>query len=266
MAYLEQGQQEAWFRRLMTYGVDVAVRLYADRKAQLLEHTLEATASRLDAQLEAALSTMQMAETLQRLDRPQRLPTHWHEYVSGIADGDVRALEELMQRVMQLADMCRAAYEQARPYHDEALLSEYDTALSEARRSDHRVRASLDQVAPLARIMERGMTALHAWAMPTIRDLQRACEAHTDDIRGIHAMMEQLRDGAQARRRLVLRARAEMDSDDLRETLLHMVRARQVGDAVPAAALDDVLATSMQRYDVYAVSYTHLTLPTICSV
>ena len=64
-------------------------------------------------------------------------------------------------------------------------------------------------------------------------------------------MMEQLRDGAQARRRLVLRARAEMDSDDLRETLLHMVRARQVGDAVPAAALDDVLATSMQRYDVY---------------
>ena len=251
VAYLEQGQQEAWFRRLMTYGVDVAVRLYADRKAQLLEHTLEATVSRLDAQLEAALSTMQMAETLQRLDRPQRLPTHWHEYVSGIADGGVRALEELMQRVMQLADMCRAAYEQARPYHDEALLSEYDTALSEARRSDHRVRASLDQVAPLARIMERGMTALHAWAMPTIRDLQRACEAHTDDIRGIHAMMEQLRDGTQARRRLVLRARAEMDSDDLRETLLHMVRARQVGDAVPAAALDDVLATSMQRYDVY---------------
>ena len=58
---------------------------------------------------------MQMAETLQRLDRPQRLPTHWHEYVSGIADGGVRALEELMQRVVQLADMCRAAYEQARP-------------------------------------------------------------------------------------------------------------------------------------------------------
>jgi len=251
VAYLAQGQQEAWFQRLMTYGVDVAVRLYADRKAQFLEHTLEAMVSRLDAQLEGALSSMQMAETLQRLDRPQRLPTHWNEYVSGIAASGVRALEEQMQRVMQQADMCRAAYEQARPYHDEAVLREYETALSEACRSDQQVRASIEQVAPLARIMERGMTALHAWAMPTLRDLQRASEAHTDDIRGIHAMIEQLRDGAQARRRLVLRARAEMDSDDLRETLMHMVRARQVGDAVPAAALDDVLDKSMQRYDVY---------------
>lgn len=251
VAYLQHAKREPWFARLMTYGVDVAVRLYADRKAQFLEHRLEATVSRLDGQLDAALSKLQIAETLQRLDTPQRLPTHWNEYVSCIAASGLCALEEQMQRTMQHADMCRAAYEQVRPYHDEAFMHEYEKALVHASSSDAQVRTKIDEVAPLVRIMERGMTALHAWAMPTIRDLQRACEAHTDEIRGIHSMMEQLKDGVQCRRRLVLRARAEMDSDDLRETLVDMVRAKQMGDAVPAAALDDVLDKSMQHYDVY---------------
>lgn len=251
VTYLQEAKKAPWFGRLMTYGVDVAVRLYADRKAQFLEHALEATVSRLDGQLDAALTKMQIAETLLRLDTPQRLPTHWHEYVRCISANGLRALEEQMQRTLQHADMCRAAYEQARPYQDEVIMHEYEKTLLQASSIDAQVRTKIDKAAPLVRVMERGMTALHAWATPTIRDLQRACEAHTDEIRGIHLMMEQLKDGVQWRRRLVLRARAEMDSDDLRETLNNMVRARQVGDAVPAAALDDVLDKSMQRYNVY---------------
>lgn len=250
LQYLQS--ERVWFARLFTYGIDVAMRLYTDRKAQFLENVLEREARAADERLEAALQQMHIVETLERLEAPQRLPEAWNEYAQQVGRHGVHALYEQWERVARKGEVCRAMCSAIRS--DDLLLAEYARTLDEAAASDRQVREKLDRAQLLLHPLEKGRTGLHAWAMPVIGRVQAACTAHAGEVRGVRAMLEALQDGAQERHALVMRARAQAEGDDVHERLVSEVRARRLEEGqaiVQAASLHDVLDERMRSYDVY---------------
>ena len=106
--------------------------------------------------------------------------------------------------------------------------------------------------------MERGQMALHEWAMPVLHALDQVYSAHTGEIRMLRVQVEQLEDAVKERQALVLRARAEAESDDIGERLMQAARERHLGETgateasmVDPAELQDVMDEAFQRYTVY---------------
>lgn len=268
LAYLKAQASSAmpiWFGRLVTYGIDVAVRLYEDRKTQFLQHDLEASVMELDEALSKALASMHTHSLLQRLATPHRVPPKWFEYVTHIRTCEVSELYERLKMMDETSQTCHALFNQLKTYaakhpHETwtNVLDEYDHTLMQAASSDAQILAKLHSVEDLLKTMERGQMALHEWAMPVLHALDQVYSTHTGEIRMLRVQVEQLEDAVKERQALVLRARAEAESDDIGERLMQAARERHLGETsateasmVDPAELQDVMDEAFQRYTVY---------------
>lgn len=263
-----------WFARLLTYGIDAAVRLYHDRQSELLHGTLEARAAELAAKLQAQLEVMRLKETLERLETPRQWSPAWATYIHMAQARPLARLHEQLADVDALARACRRLLDEARSVlwsttaPDAVALrplwEEHERMAAQAAASDAAVRRKLEAAEPVLHALERGAAALQTWLTPVVSGLERTRAAHAHDVRALRLQVEQLEDLGKARQKIVWRAQAAMEHDDIRPRLLDAARARHLlaGDQGPTdaaplhpvdrAALDDVLQDALAHYDVYA--------------
>ncbi|WFD19445.1 pH-response regulator protein palA/rim20 [Malassezia caprae] len=249
------------FGRLVTYGVDVAVRVYNDRRQQWLLGTLEPLARELDASLAHELAATHIAATLERLEAPAQIPSAWGTYAAAVQRAPVAALEQRLRATEDLACRCRALLSELeqQPGQDMAMMREYERTLAQSAESDGRVRAQLRANASRLRTWEQGRHALREALTPSALAVRDAHAQLASEVRAIRAQKEQLDDMVAQRRTIILRAHAMMERDEIRQRLMDVVRARRLGEldesldtgVVDPAALQDVLEHALEPYDVF---------------
>lgn len=248
------------FGRLVTYGVDVAVRVYNDRRQQWLTGTLEPLARDLDASLASELAAAHIPATLERLEAPAQWPATWDAYMAAIQRVPLAALEQRVRAVEALAARCHAllAEIERQPGHDAAMLQEYERTLAQAADSDARVQVQLRTYAPRLRVWEKGRHALREALTPSALAVREAHAQWANEVRALRAQKEQLDDMVPQRRSIILRAHAMMENDEIRQRLMDVVRARHLGEldeslsaGVDPAALQDVLEHALEPYDAF---------------
>jgi len=249
------------FGRLVTYGVDVAVRVYNDRRQQWLSGTLEPLARDLDASLARELAMAHIATTLERLEAPAQIPAVWDTYAAAVQRNPTAALEQRLRATKDLADRCRALLSELeqQPAQDVSILREYERTLAQAAESDGRVRAQLRANAPRLRVWEQGRHALREALTPSALAVRDAHAQFVSEVRVMRAQKEQLEDMVAHRRTIILRAHAMMERDEIRQRLMDVVRERRLGEldeslstgVVDPAALQDVLEHALEPYNVF---------------
>lgn len=248
------------FGRFVTYGVDVAVRVYNDRRQQWLSGTLEPLARELDASLAHELAAARTAATLEHLEMPAQIPGSWDAYAAAIQRVPVAMLEQRLRATEDLAGRCRALLDELKQQPDQsmAVVHEYEQTLAQAAESDARVRAQLQTHAPRLRMWEKGRHALREALTPSALAVRDAHKQHVSEVRAIRAQQEQLDDMVAQRRTIILRAHAMMERDEIRQRLMDVVRARRLGEldeslgaGVDPAALQDVLEHALEPYGAF---------------
>lgn len=264
-----------WFVRLITYGIDVAVRLYKDRQAQFLLTTLEPLAMEKDTALSEQLQSMHITETLDRIESPRRMPERWQSYMDVLSAHPVTEVEHRLRQVEDLGSLCSDLLHEVEsllwtppvPSHAtslQTLWKEYERTMGQASVSDADVRAKLQPALPVLRKLAQGRTALHEWLNAVALPLERERTACALDLRALRRACEKADDIKAQSREIVWRARAQADTDDIRQRLLDVARERHLVEPtttsarrVDPAALDDVLQEAMAKYDVYLDEMRH---------
>ncbi|WFD26855.1 pH-response regulator protein palA/rim20 [Malassezia nana] len=246
------------FGRLITYGVDVAVRVYNDRRQQWLTETLEPLARDLDASLAQEMATAHIFTTLERLEAPYHMPSAWDAQTEAVQRVPMAVLQQRVRTTEELAAQCRDLLHDwaQRPSADETQVRDYEHTLAQAAASDTQ---------PRLYVWERGRSALREYLTPSALAIRDARAQLASEVRALLAQKEQLDDMVPHRRSIVLRAHAMMEQDEIRQQLMDVVRARHLGElgectgvdgpagpsAVDPAALEDVLEHAMEPYDVF---------------
>lgn len=274
LASIRRPEHELWFYRLITYGIDVAERLYADRKRHFIASTIEPILVRLDTSTAETRSALDLPGLLDRIESPRRMPAAWATYTSALQkSGGYAALARKSESVQHTAALCHDLVAEvdgilgrARPHLPEAsvvrqhelqtLWRQYQRTLSEAASSDATVREKMASVRPALDALQRGGTALAELLTPQSAALERARRDLAPELRALRANLEQVDDGAAQRRTLLLQLRTACDSDAIRTRLVDAARERHLGDVaqthtVDPAALQDVLEAGMDKYTPY---------------
>ena len=265
-----------WFRGLMTYGIDVAERLYSDRKRHFCETVVEARLHALDTEASAALAELHLPGLLNRIESPQRIPREWATYTAALQRAPLAALPRKIDENAQVAAQCadvlaelESVVFRAVPGVAEDLVTqqhalqtlwrEYERTLAEAGASDATVRAQWEAVRAELAVMERGGAELARHVLPPSYEVERVRRAAAPRLRTLRADVERLEDSAAQRRALLQRVRSACDTDVLRPRLEAAARERHLGEvragadveAVDPGALDDVLDAGMRKYTPY---------------
>ena len=265
-----------WFRGLMTYGIDVAERLYSDRKRHFCETVIEVRLRALDAEAAAALAELHLPGMLDRIESPQRIPREWATYTAALQRAPLAALPREIDENTHVAAHCadvlgelEAIVFRAVPgvaddlvtqqHALQTLWREYEHTLAEAGASDATVRAQWEAVRADLAVMERGGAELARHVLPPSYEVERVRRAAAPRLRALRADVERLEDGAAQRRALLQRVRSACDTDVLRPRLEKAARERHLGElhagaeaeAIDPGALDDVLDAGMRKYTPY---------------
>lgn len=274
LASIDRPEHELWFYRLITYGIDVAERLYADRKRHFIASTIEPILVRLDTSTAETRRALDLPGLLDRIESPRRMPAAWATYTSALQKtGGYATLARKSESVQHTAALCHDLVAEvdgilgrARPHLPEAsvvrqhelqtLWRQYQRTLSEAASSDATVREKMASVRPALDALQRGGAALAELLTPQSAALERARRDLAPELRALRANLEQVDDGAAQRRTLLLQLRTACDSDAIRTRLVDAARERHLGDvaqthAVDPAALQDVLEAGMDKYTPY---------------
>ncbi|WFD01903.1 pH-response regulator protein palA/rim20 [Malassezia obtusa] len=256
-------ESELWFRGLITYGIDVAERLYSDRKRHFIEATVEPRLAALDAEAAAVRAELQLPALLDRIESPRRAPPAWAACTAALQRSPPSAVPPRVAGVEHESALCADLLAEletplfrARPHAAEdvvveqhelqTLWREYQRTLREAAVSDATLREQWARVQP-----DR--------LAPASSALERVRRNLAPALRALRAELEHVDDGAAQRRALLQRVRAACDGDTIRAQLVAAARARHLGavhacaDAEPVdpAALQDVLEAGMEQYTPY---------------
>lgn len=293
VAWLKQQQQPEsapWFARLLTYGIDVAVRIYSDRKKQYLDTVLDEQRRSLDRAAEDAISAMNVRPTLERLSTPRRAPPECVRLTEELdRSGGSRAFRTRIQRAEQLvgpcADILRRTEAQLFTAHPglsaervalqqelQAQWREYEHTLSQASASDAIVRERIAQLQPVLDAHERGQDVCGSLLAKATQGLESVQRSMQPQLRALRTRLELVQDMSARRHSLLLDARARAEGDDIRSQLIQAERERRwsrtqapsplpapktapalrLPEAVEPAQLEDVLLHAMDQYTRYS--------------
>lgn len=269
-------ESELWFRGLITYGIDVAERLYSDRKRHFIEATVEPRLAALDAEAAAVRAELQLPALLDRIESPRRAPPAWAACTAALQRSPPSAVPPRVAGVEHESALCADLLAEletplfrARPHAAEdvvveqhelqTLWREYQRTLREAAVSDATLREQWARVQPDVEALHAGGAALAQRLAPASSALERVRRNLAPALRALRAELEHVDDGAAQRRALLQRVRAACDGDTIRAQLVAAARARHLGavhacaDAEPVdpAALQDVLEAGMEQYTPY---------------
>ncbi|WFD30257.1 pH-response regulator protein palA/rim20 [Malassezia sp. CBS 17886] len=270
-----QDGEALWFARLITYGIDVALRLYLDAKAQFVQD-LEARQMQLDDAAAGALRTLRLPELLDRIEQPAQVPKACVAQAQTAATHTIPAAASAVAQNSAAAAACReilhatadplfrarvglgAAAVQSQ-HELQMQWREYDSALQQAVASDAKLSGTLTEATRLLGGAAGG-DARAAYA-PSTSALERARRDVVPQLRALRALLERVDDLKKERRAaVVVEMSAHCDTDDVRARLVAAAQKRHLGMAstsaspsrVEAAALQDIVEEEMDKFQVYA--------------
>lgn len=269
VSWLRDKGELLWFARLVTYGVDVAVRLYNDQKQQWL-HTLERRQAELDTSMYERLTALHAASTLSRFEHTRQPPASWNAYAKDIGSG-MAAVECVMRDSAATRELCcdvlyntETIVFRARPdllpeavdeqHHLQTQWRDYQRTLAQAAESDATVRAAWEKHAPLLKALSRGTADVMAVLAPCVERLEAVRCDWAPQLRALRSDLEHFDDIAAERRTTVLRACAALENDNLQARLMAVAQERRLADrgGVDPAALADVMENALAAHHGFA--------------
>lgn len=232
-----------WLDRLATYGIDVALRVYSDRRAQYIDGEIGARAAALDAAADAALSRLHLPLLVDIIAAPRRVPASVRAHADAVAAGGGGAGLERRMAALRAAAAAAAARLARHPDADLA------AALRTAQASDAAVAAKLADAHPLWPAMARGAAGLDDTLAPHVAALEAGARSAAPTLRALRAAVEAVGDERGARHAVLQRLRADADADDIRGALFGAAeRVRAAQTRVSAADLEDTLQLELRKY------------------
>ncbi|WFC97753.1 pH-response regulator protein palA/rim20 [Malassezia yamatoensis] len=265
-------KQDRCFGRLLLYGIDVAERIYCDKKQMFLESNIEPQLEAMEQEAHRICDRFDLPRSLDRIESPRRFPTEWTTYSSQLRRLPLSVLLKDMEKVKHLAISCNdllvsldGELFKAYPGLDNDLVSQqhdlqilwrdYQATLSEAGASDSSVLEQWNDIRPDLEAIERGRDAVAELLMPQTSRMERERRNMAPQLRSVRAEYEKLQDFASKNRSFLLKVRTACNNDDLRSQLVHANREQQVENnemqPVDPGSLQPVLERAMQKYTPY---------------
>ncbi|WFD41840.1 pH-response regulator protein palA/rim20 [Malassezia psittaci] len=265
-------EQDRCFKRLMFYGIDVAERIYGDKKQMFLESSIEPQLEAMEQDAHQLCHRFDLPRSLDRIESPRRFPTEWTTYSSQLRRLPLSALPKDLEKVSQLSISCNdllvsldVELFRAYPGLDNDLVSrqhdlqnlwrDYQSTLSEAAASDSSVLKQWNGIRHDLEAIEHGKDAVTELLMPQTSRMERERRNMAPQLRSVRAEYEKLQEFASKKRSFLLKVHTACNNDDLRSQLVNANCEQQMDSnemqLVDPGSLQPVLERAMQKYTPY---------------
>ncbi|TFK72898.1 BRO1-domain-containing protein [Pluteus cervinus] len=277
------GPRGELFGRLLSWGAEEALKIYSERRADLIDNRITAATHTLKGAEESVLQQLNLPASLEALERPIGLPPSLLDKAEEVRleDGpaaieasldDVERLAQRAQTIlneaMDILDSEASEDEEARkttqitrlPSHEANVElvekdGRYRSILAQAAESDETVRQKWDEwevnITELTWGKEELEAAVPSSTVSPMAKLTSQASQTQIHARSLRALLDSLKEIHRMSEDLIERATATAEFDDIRERIITVSSGFEKLAEVQPAMFEDILDEELSKYDKF---------------